>query len=260
MFRPSSPRYLAALAVVTATVIHAAPAPAGLLERSDAWARIQHGEYLVENNTWNIAAARPGRWRQSVFCDPASGSLGWRWDFTGENDVLKTYPEIIYGKKPYDGYASTTPRLPAPLAAARFRLEYDYAAKATGTYNTTTDITFTDSAAAGEVNIRAKLMIWFDRQNLPFFAGQVTTRALIAGRQHQVFIDRAHAAADGKWIFIALLPEGLPNRGELNLTEYFAYLMADGTLKPEWFLSSIEAGSEIASGTGEAVFKRFIVH
>jgi hypothetical protein len=27
-----------------------------------------------------------------------------------------------------------------------------------------------------------------------------------------------------------------------------------------WFLSSIEAGSEIASGKGEIIFRRFVVH
>ena len=52
----------------------------------------------------------------------------------------------------------------------------------------------------------------------------------------------------------------LPARGELNLKEYFDYLLSEGDLKPEWFLSSIEAGSEIVSGKGEIVFRRFVVH
>ena len=42
--------------------------------------------------------------------------------------------------------------------------------------------------------------------------------------------------------------------------EYFDYLISEGALKPEWFLSSIEAGSEIASGKGEITFRRFVVH
>jgi hypothetical protein len=231
----------------------------GLIEKSGEWDRIQDGEYLIENCTWNVKAAT-NKWHETIFCDPATGSRGWRWDFAGENDVTKTYPEIIYGRKPYSVYKSTTSRLPAPLAGAHFRLEYDYAAKADGRYNTTTDIAFTDSTNPGPANIRAKLMIWFDRRDMPFFEGEKKQRAVIGGRQHEVYINRNHVEPDSKWVFIALLPEDLPARGELNLKEYFDYALSAGALKPDWILSSIEAGSEIASGKGEVVFKRFVVH
>jgi hypothetical protein len=237
----------------------AGAAPPGLIEKSGGWDRIQDGEYLIENCTWNVQAARH-KWRETIFCDPATGSRGWRWDFSGEDNVVKTYPEIIFGRKPFDIYQSTTPRLPTSLASARFRIEYEYVAKADGTYNTTTDISFTDSANPGPANIRAKLMIWFDRRNMPFFESQTRKRAVIGGRWHEVFIDRDHVGPEGKWIFIALLPDDLPAKGELNLREYFDYALSEGALKPEWFLSSIEVGSEIASGQGEVTFKRFVVH
>jgi hypothetical protein len=257
---PRSRCSVAVVCLFLAAALPVAARPDSRIEKSEPWARIMDGEYLVENNTWNIKAAQSDKWQQTIFADPATGSRGWRWAFTGENDVLKTYPEIIFGLKPYAGYVSTTKRLPIPLADARFRLEYDYVAKAQGAaYNTTTDICFTDSTTPVGKNIRAKLMIWFDHQNVPFFT-QGVTRAVIDGRPHQVFIDHAHDDADGKWVFIALLPENLPARGELNLTEYFRFLQSAGALQPEWFLSSIETGSEIASGVGEVTFKRFVVH
>ena len=236
----------------------------GLIEKSGEWDRIQDGEYLVENCTWNIQAAR-GKWQETIFCDTLTGSRGWRWDFSGEKNedssyVVKTYPEIIFGRKPFDVYRSTTTRLPIELASAQFRLEYDYAANADGTYNTTTDISFTDSKNPGPANIRAKLMIWFDHHNIPFFKSTTLKRAVIGGRKHEVFIDPEHIGPEGKWVFIALLPENLPSRGELNLNEYFDYALSEGALKPEWFLSSIEVGSEIASGKGEIRFRRFNVH
>jgi hypothetical protein len=238
--------------------------PNGLIEKSGEWDRILDGEYLVENCTWNIGAAQ-GKWHETIFCDTITGNRGWRWDFSNEKDegntyVIKTFPEIIFGKKPFDTYKSTTPRLPVLLIAAQFRLEYEYIANANGTYNTTTDISFTDSKNPGPANIRAKMMIWFDRQNIPFFETKVRKQAVIGGRQHDVFIDMDHVGPEGKWIFIALLPDKLPTRGELNLNEYFDYALSEGALKPEWFLSSIEAGSEIASGKGEVIFKRFVVH
>jgi hypothetical protein len=103
-------------------------------------------------------------------------------------------------------------------------------------------------------------MIWFDHRNMPFFESKTMKRAVIGGRRHVVFIDTEHVGPEGKWVFIALLPENFPTRGELNLNEYFNYALSEGALKPEWFLSSIEVGSEIASGKGEITFKRFDVH
>jgi hypothetical protein len=247
--------------VLGITALAASPAgaaPSGLIEKSAAWDRIQDGEYLIENCTWNVQAAhRP--WQETIFCDPATGSRGWRWDFSGEDNVVKTYPEIIFGRKPFDVYRSTTPRLPVRLSAAQFQLEYEYAATSDGTYNTTTDIAFTDSTNPGPANIRAKLMIWFDRRNMAFFESKSRQRAVIGGRTHEVFIDPDHVGPEGRWVFIALLPIDLPAKGELNLREYFDYALSVGALKPEWFLSSIEAGSEIASGKGEVTFKRFVV-
>ncbi len=63
-----------------------------------------------------------------------------------------------------------------------------------------------------------------------------------------------------KWIFIAFLPDKMPQQGELNLKDYFDYTLSEGALQPEWFLSSIEAGSEIAASKGEIIFQKFIVH
>lgn len=233
----------------------------GLIEKSGEWDQIIYGEYLVENCTWNVSAAK-SKWQETIFCDTLTGSYGWKWDFSGEKEegnayVLKTFPEIIFGKKPFDNYRPTTTRLPIELASAKFWIEYEYAANAYGTYNTSTDISFTDSKNPSPANIRAKMMIWFDHRNMPFFESKTLKHAVIGGRQHEVFIDTEHVGPEGKWVFIALLPENLPGRGELNLNEYFDYALSVGALKPEWFLSSIEVGSEIASGKGEITFTRF---
>ncbi|MBN2009670.1 hypothetical protein JW960_10035 [candidate division KSB1 bacterium] len=234
------------------------------IEKSAEWDRISDGEYLVENCTWNVAAAH-GSWKEIIFCDTMNGSRGWRWDFSKETDnpaayVIKSYPEIIFGRKPYDGYESTSPRLPIALRNAQFTIEYDYKViRANGIYNTTTDITFTDSVTPHPENIRAKLMIWFDHLNMDFFQSKFRTQTVIGGRRHEVFIDRNHTGPEGAWIFIALLPEKLPHKGKIDLTEYFNFCLSTGALKPEWFVSSIEIGSEIASGKGEVQFKQFLV-
>ncbi len=235
-----------------------------LVEKSGQWDQISYGEYLVENNTWNVQAIK-SKWTETIFCDTVKGNMGWRWDFSGEKDapdsfLVKSFPEIIFGKKPYDNYKSTSPRLPIKLTSANFRLEYEYLANATGVYNTSTDISFSDSINPGSSNIRSKMMIWFDHQNFPFFESEKLKQATIDGLQYKVFVDTAHIGPEGKWVFIALLPDHFPPKGTLNLNEYFNYFLSEGFLNPEWFLSSIEVGSEIASGKGEITFRKFLVH
>jgi hypothetical protein len=233
-----------------------------LVEKSGQWDQIKHGEYLVENNTWNVQAAK-GKWTQTIFCDTLIGSMGWKWDFSNEKAdslLVKSFPEIIFGKKPYKNYQSATSQLPVELTSNQFHLEYEYLVNATGVYNTTTDISFTDNKNPDSNNIRAKMMIWFDHQNYPFFESEKLKQAVIGGISYKVFVDTAHIGPEGKWVFIALLPDNFPSKGELNLRDYFNYFLSDGALKSEWYLSSIEIGSEISSGKGKITFKQFIVH
>jgi hypothetical protein len=234
-----------------------------LVEKSGPWESIQYREYLIENNTWNIQAIK-GKWSETIFCDTLQGVMGWKWDFSDEKDqqsrnVVKSFPEIIYGKKPYKSYQSTTPLLPVKMSAAHSRIKYDYSANARGIYNTSTDISFSDSIVPIESNIRAKMMIWFDHQNFPFFETEKLEQDSIGGLHYKVFADTAHVGPEGKWVFIALLPDHFPSKGELDLKAYFDYFICKGILKPGWYLSSIEIGSEIASGKGTVTFKKFEV-
>jgi len=79
-------------------------------------------------------------------------------------------------------------------------------------------------------------MIWFDHQNFPFYKSERLIIDKIGGLQYKVFIDTTHVGPEGKWIFIALLAENFPSKGELNLNEYFEYFLTKGILKPEWYL------------------------
>jgi hypothetical protein len=251
-------------AMLSVPFLHNLTFASDVIKKSGEWERIKHNEYILENCTWNIKEAKSA-WRETIFCDTIGIKYGWEWDFSGETDnaknyIIKTFPEIIYGRKPYDGYESTTDRLPVRLDSAKFTISYEYSAEAEGIYNTSTDISFTDKRDPEPADIRAKLMIWFDHKNMDFFRSKPHRNATIEGRKHDVFIDTNHTGPEGGWIFIAMLPEEMPDSGDLHLEEYFRYLLREGVLKPEWFLSSIETGSEIASGNGRVTFGKFVVH
>ncbi len=252
---------------VTLLALLAAPlaAPAERVEKSGEWERITDGEYVVENCTWNTAAAT-GPWSETIFADPATGERGWRWDFSAEvapgtRNLVKSFPEIIWGRKPYEGYASTTERMPVLLKdAPPLVLEYDYDAVCEdAVYDTTTDIAFTSCDNPDSSHIRAKLMIWLDSANTPFFPDKPHTQAVLDGYECALFIDPDYTEPGQKWVYIAILPKDLPKKGEIHLKTWFDHLLSIGALKPDWFLSSIEVGTELASGKGEITFRKFVV-
>ena len=232
-------------------------------EFSNQWATINYKEYLVQNATWNVQAAING-WTQAIFCDTLTGMLGWKWDFSKEKEiqnalVVKTFPEVIYGKKPYSGIQSTTTKLPEKISTADFSLKYDYSLEATGTYNLSTDISFTDSMDPIEKNIRAKMMIWFAHQNYPFYESKSLTQATIDGLKYDIYVDTTNIGPEGKWVAISLIANDFPTNGTLHLKEYINYFLSQEILKKEWYLSSVEIGNEIVSGKGKMFFKEFEV-
>jgi len=248
-----------------ALLVTSLSARAERVEKSGAWERIADGEYLIENCTWNTAAAT-GPWSETIFADPATGERGWRWDFSAETgpetrSLVKSFPEIIWGRKPYAGYTSTTARLPVLLKEAPpLVLEYDIAATSeNAVYDTTTDIAFTACTNPEPSHIRAKLMIWLGSANTPFFPDKPHTTAVIDGRECELYIDVNHEEPGQKWAYIAILPKDLPLKGEIRLSAYLDHFLSSGALKPGSFLSSIELGTEIASAKGEITFRKFVV-
>ena len=235
-----------------------------IIEKNNQWDLIKYKEYLIQNDTWNVQAAKTG-WTQSIFCDTLTGMLGWKWDFSKENDtinstVVKTYPEVIFGKKPYIGFQSTTTKLPERITNVACSLKYDYVIEATGKYNLSTDITFSDSINPIEKNIRAKMMVWFAHQNYPFYESKKQTQATIDGFKFTVYVDTTNIGPEGKWIAISLMANNFPSNGTLHLKEYINYFLSTGVLKKEWYLSSIEIGNEIVSGKGKMTFNTFEVY
>ena len=65
------------------------------------WSQFLFSEYIVENNVWG-----QGDIDDFIQCIYRAGSgdnihFGWNWDWPNVNNDVKSYPEVIYGKKPW---------------------------------------------------------------------------------------------------------------------------------------------------------------
>ena len=79
------------------------------------WAQMQIGSQLIENNVWGKGDIVD--YTQCIY-KTSSNKFGWHWDWPYSGDNVKSYPEVIFGKKPWSN-ESTHPSLPTQLSAIK---------------------------------------------------------------------------------------------------------------------------------------------
>ena len=91
----------------------------------NGWSQFTIGSYLVENNVWG-----QGNITDFTQCIYHTGTgddvyFGWNWNWPVGNSDVKAYPEVIFGKKPWNS-SSTNPVLPIKIQNLNeFYVAYD---------------------------------------------------------------------------------------------------------------------------------------
>jgi hypothetical protein len=259
--------YIIMLLIVTAfACTTAAPEPSGTVTRSadGDWAELMYDSmYRVQNNTWNIQAAVGKKFQRVFLADtPAGDAFGWQWDLKAMDIwTVVAYPEVIYGIKPWE--AETRPDS-WQVAAGQSEIIVDFAVKlrASGIYNMAFSLwAYTDPDMPKD-SISHEIMIWNDAKGM-VPAGKRIKTALIDGRKFEVYIREGHVDASGGssqvWSYAAFKPVRPYYEGTLNIKEFIAFLVAEGFMTGEEYLSSVEWGNEVVSGRGLAEISRFSV-
>jgi len=199
------------------------------------------GDYHLENNAWGIDDPLPP---QSV-SGPPDHSIGWQWDWpTGSVDRVLAYPEIIYGKKPFNKSA-TTAALPRAIGELNtLNVDLSFHISANGAYNTAFDLWITNSSVAAQSDITAEVMIWLSTDGL--------TPA--GSRGHAVNIPGGcssfHRGKMQNWDYFAFVLNQSITEGNVDLKPYLDFLVREDAVSSDQFLASVEFGNEIAFGRG----------
>lgn len=74
---------------------------------------VADGPYRYENNQWGSGKSQ-GPFEQCLLEREVNGKKerGWTWNFPGTDSTVFSYPEIIFGWKPWTGGKTTHPALP----------------------------------------------------------------------------------------------------------------------------------------------------
>lgn len=212
------------------------------------------GRYIVANNCWNRGAAN-GAGKQRIFLEDVNGQkvFGWQWSWSSTNNVV-AYPEVICGTKPWDPPAAgLIPELPFQVGTKRITADFDIAIKASGTYNMAFSLWVASEIPATSGKITHEIMIWNDDSGVAP-AGSSRGALKVGGTSYDVYVSPGHGDASGKnsnsWTYIAFVAKRPVLRGPLDITAFTDYLVEKGILTKDLYITSLELGNEVVSGTG----------
>lgn len=224
------------------------------------------------NNMWNGRSAGPGDWRQCLVRRVgADGQAehGWWWLWPNK-DGLYAYPQVMRGMSPWAGGPSSDARFPRRVdAQKRLVVTQDVAIQAQGRQNLALDIWVTHRAPvpAGPAEpgiIKAELMVW--TQASAGLVDHAKERPLgrfqdAGGVGWTVFAKPGWGDASGgsalRWTLISYHSDRPLLQGSYDLQALLNDAVARGLLLPGDWLSGVELGNEIVSGSGQTWVRRF---
>src|SRR5688572_18033065 len=187
---------LALLSIACRPKQSAAPSPGksapGVTAHCTAYASATDGPYKYENNTWGSDKAK-GAWEQCLLERSVAGKkeYGWTWNFPGFDPSVFSYPEIIFGWKPWSGGPSSDARFPMKVKDVKtLVMHYEVETDASGNYNLAPEVWLTRTRGAGEPNpkiLSAEIMFWVETAGGARPAGSVIDRPTIAGTTYELW-------------------------------------------------------------------------
>lgn len=220
------------------------------------WAEIQfQTEYTISNNVWN--KGNIADYQQCIWEVKLNNMMnwGWTWIWPKDGGNVKSYPEIIYGWKPWNS-GSTTSHLPIQLDHInQITVDYDTILSATGAYNIAFDLWITSESAPNQNNITHEIMIWVETQGLTP-AGNLIETVTLGGEKYGLYKGNVSHA---KWTYIAFVKAIPQRKGTINVHELLKYLKDKNFISPNGYLACIEFGNEVIEGKGELTIQNYSV-
>ena len=220
------------------------------------WHRVSVGEYQVENNVWNKGEI--DSYQQCVAIEGGMKGVdaGWAWNWPGIRFNVVAYPNVLYGKSPW--LLAPSPSLPMRINEidcldVKFRVDQ----QGSGKGNLSFDLWITDKAESQPQDITHEIMIWLSHKGLNP-AGSRLDKLTLEGREIGLWKKEGHqTSGDSQWTYLALIYKMDYTQGRIKLHELLNYLVDNGHLEPDLYLSSIQLGNEIVSGYGRTVVRDY---
>lgn len=234
-----------AVMVMMMASLYAPMVSAAMTNMAGGEIQIDGGKSYLNNNQWGAADVEEG-WQQVFY--HSEHDMGWRWYWPSTIDSVKANPSLVTGWHWSSNYApdSHLPKAISSLhhinARARFELE------AEGRYSVAYDIwCHTTPHARWYSSPAAEVVIWLRSADV-HPAGDYQEDVTIEGYRWRVYVGLLPSG----WPIYTFVSDSEVSELSMDIAPLLAYLTDTGKWKSDaLFLSSIEFGSEIYSGSGE---------
>ncbi|MGB1448753.1 MAG: GH12 family glycosyl hydrolase domain-containing protein [Flavobacteriaceae bacterium] len=229
-------------------------------EQCDHFGLINHGEFNIENNTWNATNLTEDSYQQCIYrySNGAETILGWKWSYPTFATGINAYPQLIYGKKPWHE-STTTTALPREISTIdRLKAHYDVSIyRNTGEYNLAFDNWIASAASSRPEDLLFEFMIWEDYHDISPFGEFISTVTTPNGT-YDLFMGEPTWEPEGtNWTYIAFVRNNPQTNGTVDIDFMLDYLVEQSIIPQDSYLSSIEFGTEIGNSAGYAIINSF---
>lgn len=237
----------------------------GIRPICENWAKVSLGEYEINNNIWGNEGVK--NYKQCIFgvMDSYSelpATLGWSWHWPKSEDGVKAYPSVLYGRKPWNKY-STTSRLPRMLdQMQQLLVTYKLQSTSSGAVNLLLESWITTTLKATPKDRSGELAIHLYQKHWPGQAGKFIETVVINNISFDFYLEKKMRVPgdNHRWAYYGFVHEGEPLlQGKLDMMKFVNYLIEKGHVNPHHYIATVELGNEVDYGDGETVIERFSV-
>ncbi|MEU8656594.1 GH12 family glycosyl hydrolase domain-containing protein [Actinoplanes philippinensis] len=241
----SSPAAIPSPSVSQTPAANSAASPGA--ENCTDYAALVRGRFWVNNNVWGRA---DGAGSQCVWENGLSGdSLSWgtRWTWSGDNTKVKSYASAVLGWH-WGWKVPSGTGLPIQLSAGE-AVDANWNFKVTQTtgnvMNVAYDLWLHDTANPDwQDNPTDEVMVWLYRSGGAGPVGTKQATVTIAGATWDLY------KGNIGWEVYSFVRTSNTSAADLNLTGFTDDLVARGWLAKSKYLSSVQAGAEVFTGSG----------
>lgn len=216
-------------------------------ENCTDYAALIRGKYWVNNNVWGRADGAGSQcvWENGLNGDNLSWGTSWTW--AGDTTKVKSYASAVLGW--HWGWKTTGTGLPIQLSAGK-------------AVNTSWNFTVTQKTS-NIMNVSYDL--WFHSVSSPDWPDQPTDEVMVwlykSGGAGPVGTKQATVTVGGTtwdlyrgnigWNVYSFVRTSNTTTADLNLTDFTNDLAGRGWLDKTKYLSSVQAGTEVFTGSGQ---------
>ncbi len=229
------------------------------------WDEFRLRTRIYMNNVWNkgnVTGYENCIMRRVV---DGADQYGWRWSWPPSIDDVRAYPKIVYGRTPWES-RSTTPQLPKRISSlAHLEVDYEAYMTAEGAFNLAFSMWVASDNPPSPQDELHEIMVWVDWQGFyPSGEQDHVADGEIDGSGFSLYV-RQHENAPAvhpsligqKYLGFALHTDRFS--GLLDLGAFLDYLVENGHVPDDHYLTHVELGNEVMNGTGELWLESFRV-